>query len=252
MIKKTINRMVTISVILITLSACDMFEIDNYEAPNATLKGGIIDAQTGELVETTIEYGSTLKLDEIGWAPGGTLTRIIKENGEYQDKMMFAGKYKVTFNECNFYPFVVEEITVNKGENVINFEVTPYIRIKDVNIRREGNEIVATFKLQAGKPEVRLQHVRLYHANDMYVGEPYSFRSLSGAGIQQYFETPIEIDENQEFRLTVDLTNAWNKYLMRYKKNYYFRVGALGSVPNVGTVRHNYAPYVVINFSAEE
>ncbi len=251
MIKQSINRIVTISLMLITLSACDMFEIDNYEGPNATLKGGIIDAETGELVETTIQNGSTLKLDEIGWAPGGTLTRVVKENGEYQDDMMFAGKYKVTFSECNFYPFVVDEITVNKGENVIDFEVTPYLRIIDPEIKLVGKEIIATFKLQGGKPEVKLSHIRLYHGTDMYAGEPYSLFSLTGP-VFQSFDTPIEIDENQEFRLVVDLTNPWNEYLLRYKKNYYFRIGALASVPDVGTVRRNYAPYVVINFSAEE
>lgn len=251
MIKQTINKVVAISLLLINLSACEMFEIDNYEGPNATLKGGIIDAETGELVETTLVEGSTLKLDEIGWAPGGTLTRVVKENGEYQDDMMFSGKYKVTFSECNFYPFVVNEINVKKGQNVIDFEVTPYIRIIDPEIKLVGKEIIATFKLQGGKPEVKLSHIRLYHGTDMYAGEPYSLFSLTGP-VFQSFDTPIEIDENQEFRLVVDLTHPWNEYLLRYKKNYYFRIGALASVPNVGTVRRNYAPYVVINFSAAE
>jgi len=249
MIKLAIKYLFLISFVVFTLSTCDMFKIDNYEEPNATLKGGIKDAVTGELVETDIQTGSTLKLKELGWAEGGILSRVVMQNGEYQDLMMFAGRYILEFSECNFYPFIVDEIVVKKGENIMDFQVTPYIRVKNANIRQEGSQIVATFNLQAGKPEVRLSRIQLFLSTDIYVGEPYTGFPLAGTNFQQTFSPAIEIDESATYTLTLDLTNASNNQYFKYQRNYYFRVGALASVSNVGTIRFNYAPHKIINFN---
>jgi len=249
MIKLAIRNLFLVTFVVFALSACDMFKLDNYEGPNATLRGAIKDAVTGQLVETDLQNGSTLKFKELGWAEGGILTRVVMQNGEYQDKLMFAGRYSLEFSECNFYPFVMEEVVIKKGDNVMDFQVTPYIRLKNMSIRQEGNEIVATFNLQAGKPEVRLSRIQLYLSTDIYVGEPYTGFPLAGTGFRQTFSPASEIDEATTYRLTLDLTNSSNKAYFKYKRNYYFRVGAMASVSNVGTIRCNYAPYTVINFN---
>ena len=249
MIKLVIKKIFFITFVVFALSSCEMFELDNYDGPNATLKGGIKDAVTGELVETDIQTGSTLKFKELGWADGGILTRTVMQNGEYQDKLMFAGRYRLEFSECNFYPFVIDELEVKKGMNERDFQVTPYIRVRNVNIRQEGNQVIATFNLQAGKPEVKLSRVQIYLSTDMYAGEPYTGFPLSGDGFRQTFSPASEIDEGTTYTLTIDLTNASNKAYFKYKKNYYFRVGAMASVSGVGSIRCNYAPYTVINFN---
>lgn len=249
MIKLVIKNLVFIFSAFVALTACDLFSIDNYEEPNATLRGGIIDAVTGGLVETDIQTGSTLKFKELGWAEGGILTRVVMQHGEYQDNMMFSGRYRLEFSECNFYPFILDEIVVKKGENVMDFKVTPYIRVKNANIRQVGNQIEATFSLQAGNPEVKLSRIQLFLSTDIYVGEPYTGFPLAGTEFRQTFSPAIDIDESVTYTLTLDLTNASNKQYFKYKRNYYFRIGALGSVSNVGTIRFNYAPHKVINFN---
>ena len=240
--------------VICVFSACEMFKIDNYEEPNATIRGAIKDAVTGELVETDMVNGSTLRFEEIGdeWAEGGILSRVVMQNGEYQDKMFFAGTYRIEFQDCNFYPFNIENIQIKKGDNVRDFEVTPYIRVKNVNIRQEGNEIVATFNLQAGNPEVRLSNIRIYYSTDIYAGEGFTRFPLGGTSFQQTFSPVVEIDEAVTHRLTIDLTNTTNKTNFRYKRNYYFRVGAIASVSGVGVIRRNYAPYTIINFNATQ
>ena len=247
--KLAIRYLFLIPIVIFVFASCEMFKLDNYEGPNATLKGRILDELTGELVETDLQTGSTLKFKELGWAEGGILSRVIMQNGEYQDKLMFAGTYRLEFSDCNFYPFVIEEFVVKKGGNEQDFTVTPYIRVKNVNIRQEGNQIVATFNLQAGRPEVRLSDVQIYLSTDMYVGQPYTRFPLSGSDFNQTFSPAIEIVEATQYTLTIDLTNASNKAYFKYKQNYYFRVGAMASVPGVGTIRRNYAPYTVINFN---
>jgi len=250
MIKLDIKKIFLILFVIISISGCDMFSIDNYDGPNATLKGVIKDALTGESVQTTIQDGSTLKFKELGWAEGGILTRTVMENGEYQDKLMFAGLYRLEFSDCNFYPFVIEKFEVKKGDNVKDFQVTPYIRVKNVNISQQGNQIVATFNLQAGKPEVRLSKIQIYLSTDMYAGEPYTGFPLSGTSFKQTFTPTIAIDESATYSLSIDLNS--NKGYFKYKRNYYFRVGALASFSGVGTIRMNYAPYTVINFNVPQ
>ena len=249
MIKLAIRKLFLLPFVVLAFSSCEMFQLDNYDGPNATLKGGIIDAVTGELVQTTIQTGSTLKFKELGWADGGILSRTIMESGEYQDKLMFAGRYRLEFSECNFFPFVIDEIEVKKGDNVRDFQVTPYIRVKNVNIRKEGNQILATFNLQAGRQDVKLSRVQLYLSTDMYAGDPYTGFPLSGDNYRQSFSPATEINDATTYTLSIDLTNESNKAYFKYAKNYYFRVGALASVSGVGTIRFNYAPYSVINFN---
>ncbi len=252
MIKLIIKNLFFIPFLVVTLSACDwdMFKMDNYEYPNATLQGGIMDEATGALVETDIQNGSRLQLQEVG-RPAGLTTMVVKQNGEYCHKMWFAGTYNIDFNACNFYPFNYGELTIKKGVNNVDFKVTPYIRVKNVNIRQEDTLIVATFNLQAGKPEVRLNNIRLYAGTDIYVGDQVTHYTPGGTGYSTNFTAPNNvIDENTQYRLTINLKHETNKNYFKYQRNYYFRVGAMATVSGVGTIRRNYAPYTIINFKA--
>ena len=253
MIKLAIKNLLIISFVVFTLSACDLFKMDNFDAPNASLHGGIIDIATGELVETTLNTGSRLQFQELGY-PTGLLTRVVMENGEYRDDLFFVGSYSVDFNTCNFYPFKVDKIEVKKGDNKIDFQVTPYIRVRNVNIRREGDAIVATFNLQAGKDEVRLSNVRIYASTDMYVGEPYTAFTPAGSEAVQSFSPAKVINDTETYTLKIDLKNtANNDFFFKYTtpRNFYFRIGAMASVSGVGTIRRNYAPYTVIQLSRQ-
>ena len=54
-----------ISCCLLALTSC---EIDNYESPNASIHGSIIDEKTGELVGMDVQDGGELKVVELGFA----------------------------------------------------------------------------------------------------------------------------------------------------------------------------------------
>jgi len=249
-----IRKFLLIIMAVVALSSCDMFKIDNYDGPDATLQGSILDEVTGQLVETDVNNGSRLMLQQLGYAPG-PLTRVVNYTGEYCDKLFFSGSYSIDFNTCNFYPFKVEKINVKKGENTFDFNVKPYIRVKNVKIEQQGDKIVATCNLQAGDPEVRLSNVRLFASTDVHVGDQYTSHNPDGAGYQQDFSSaPIVIDENTTYTLSFDLTTTRNNAYFKVKKDYYFRVGAIAAIApggtNVGTIRRNYATYTMINFSA--
>jgi hypothetical protein len=252
MMKLQLRNLFIIPFAVLALSACDLFKLDNYEGPNASFSGGIRDILTGELVETDIQNGSRLQFQELGY-PTGLLTRVVMQSGEFRDDMFFAGSYSIDFNACNFYPFFVEKVEVKKGDNTMDFMVNPYIRVKNVNIVKEGNTIKATFQLEPGKDEVRLSNVCLYTHTDIYVGDQVTTYTPGGTGFRQDFSPAKVIDESETYTLTIDLTNEVNKKYFQYERNYYFRVGAMASIAaggtSVGTIRRNYAPYTIINFS---
>ena len=85
----------------------------------------------------------------------------------------------------------------------------------------------------------------------IYVGEQVKFglEKDEEGWVPKYMQTfnpVIDINPSTTYSLTIDVSEHTNDF--KYQRNYYFRVGALASVSGVGTIRHNYAPYVVIRF----
>ncbi len=237
--KTLINKLILVSFFGFVMSSC---VIDNYDGPDASFHGAIIDDVTGELVGTDIINGSAIRAIEHGFDNPQTQTWNIQNTGEFRNDMVFSATYDLEFINGNFYPFTVENFEISSGDNQHNFEVTPYIRVQNANINHVGNEIVATFSLEAGNPEVRLSAIRLYAFTDMHVGSQINF-STSGDNFSQSFSPSIEIDDTV-YTLTIDLGENSNHF--QYSRNYYFRIGALADVSGVGTVRYNYAPLEVI------
>ncbi len=240
--RRIINSVLLVICVLFALVSC---EIDNYPGPNATFSGGIRDVATGELVETDILNGSIIRAIELGWPSQQIQNWVVKNTGEFQNEWVFAARYNFNFVDCNFYPFTVENFEIKPGVNHHDFEVTPYIRVRDANIVHDqaGNRIVASFRLEGANADVTIRSIRLYAFTDIYVGEQVRF-DLSGGGFMQEFAPGTAIDGSTVYTLSIDLSQ--NTARFQYSRNYYFRIGALAGVPNVGTVRHNYAPLVRI------
>ena len=229
-----------ISCCLFALTSC---EIDNYEGPDASIHGYILDEKTGEQVGTDIQNGSAIIVVEQGWTNPQDQTWSIMNTGEYRNNMIFAATYDVRFENCNFYPFSIDDFVVKKGSNEYNFEVTPYIRVLNSSITKNGNTITATFSLEGGKDEVKLKEIQLFVHTDKWVGNNVK-DALEGDNYMKTFSPSIDINSADTYTLTVDLTE--NAETFKYGRNYYFRIGALADVSGVGTVRYNYAPLVII------
>lgn len=229
-----------ISCCLFALTSCD---VDNYDGPDASIHGSILDEQTGELVGTDLNNGSAIKVREHGFTNPTDQTWAIMNTGEYRNELVFAATYDVRFENGNFYPFEIKDFEVKGGDNSYDFKVIPYIRIKNTGITRNGDIITATFSLEAGKPDVKVKEVQLFAFSDMWVGNSVKY-TLNGGTDKTTFNPTTAIDPVKTYTLTIDLKA--NATVLKYNKNYYFRIGALADVSGVGTVRHNYAPFVVI------
>lgn len=246
---------------LLTINSC---EIDNYPLPDAQVYGAIRDSEGGGLVETdpNTTTGSVISVYELGQYAANPVrkTWLIKPNGEYRNNLVYSNDYRFDFTGCNFFPFDTT-YTVNPGENKIDFTVVPYIRIKNLSITLDAvaNKIIATFTLEPGASTVRLSRLRLFAWTDIYVGQntrkalktgtgtPVS--TGSDAGVPQLSFTNAVINPATSYTITIDLAaNAGtDRNGFGIHRNYYFRVGALSTnTGNVGTIRYNYAPYVLI------
>ena len=199
-----------VSCFLFALTSC---EIDNYEGPDASIHGSILDEQTGELVGSDMENGNAIKVREHGFTNATDQTWYITNTGEYRNNMVFAATYDVRFENGNFYPFEVKDF------------------------------VVKSFSLEAGKQEVKLKEIQLFAFSDMWVGNNVKL-TLNGGTDKQVFSPSTAINSADIYTLSIDL--GQNADVLKYSKNYYFRIGALADVSGVGTVRHNYAPVVVI------
>lgn len=235
------NILITLFLGTFLLTSCMK---DNFEGPNASFFGAIIDEKTNEYVETDLQNGSTIEAYELGYEDPVAQKWVIKNNGEFRNNLVFANDYDLYLRNGNFYPQEFKSFKIKKGENEHNFIVKPYLRILDESITydKTAKKIIAKFKLEGGNGDEKVKNVRLYAFSDMHVGEAVKFDVKNSSDKIEGINTVV--DPSYQYELSIDLDK--NPSLFKSGRNYFFRIGALANIDNVGTIRHNYAPYVKI------
>jgi hypothetical protein len=245
--KKVLYSILFVTSLILGVTSCDMFKIDNFPTPDAQVFGAIRDSVGGGLVETDLNNGSVIGTYELGGYDNPLLrTWVIMQNGEYRNNLVYPNTYKIEFTSCNFFPYTIPEVTFKPGSNQQDFYVCPFIRVKNCTIVQQGNMINASFNLEAGKPTVKLSKITLYVFTDKFVGEYVKATVTAGTGKPTISYSPAAtINPATVYTLSIDL--AANKTsVFAISRNYYFRVGVNASQAGVGTIRANYAPYVKI------
>lgn len=214
-------------------------ELDNYEAPDSSLYGSIIDSETGELIESDIIGGTQIEVIEQGFENPSTQRLIVKVDGTYRNDLMFAGTYKLPpVTVGNFVP-QADTLTLEiNGETKYDFLVQPYIRIKDANISIEGTKITATFKLEQ-TVENKVSEIGLWGHTSPSVGEPLQF----GKKTKKINKV---IDPEEEYELVMDVRT--DKDFIKGKP-YFFRIGA---IIDADQAEYNYAPAVRLTIPLDQ
>lgn len=123
-------------------------ELDNYAAPEIVLEGKVIDASTGETIQTRQPDGIKIRLLEEGYENPVPFDFWTKSDGTFKNTRIFAAKYKIIALEGPFEQSSVEELSVDlTGNQVITFEVEPFVRLTDVDISKSGGGIKASYKI---------------------------------------------------------------------------------------------------------
>lgn len=256
------------------LTSCDLFKLDNYDGPNAQVSGRILDAKTNETiqVETYTERGGNW------WAPtttaiSGSLTVIedvsdrwgenfyeeqdwfVKFDGNYQNDMVFAGKYSVDFRKLPvFAPAEQTVIQVNEGANSFDFKLTPYCRIIDPEFSYDAaNQLItATFSVEMGDPSRlnTISQVVLCSNTSNFVGQ--NFRMNPNDTGSSLSNVEVKSDGTTDrITLTIDASSEGvNKELgeFQYERPHYLRIAALAQAPGINTNSiWNFSPVYVMN-----
>ncbi len=206
-------------------------ELDNYEAPDASLSGSFIDIVTGDLVESDIIMGTEIELIEHGYENPSAIRLIVKVDGTYMRDMLFENSYSIPpIMRGNFLPQVDTQIVEISGETILDFEVLPYIRVKDVAITDSAMFVTAKFKLEQTVGN-NISKIGLFAHLEPSVGEPMR--------MDEEFETlDRAVDPTEEFTLVLDLSKSRD---FDSAQSYFFRVGALIDAPEA---KYNYAPAI--------
>lgn len=213
-----------LSLLLILGSSCsELTTLDNYDAPDARIFGSVLDEETGEPIPQELINGTVIQYVELGFENPNIQQLKFHTDGTYQNNQMFSGTYAIQPVRGNFYVPESDTITV-EGATEHNFEVVPYIRIKDVNIAMDGSKVVATFRVEqvAGENVLSLSMTADVNPN---VGQQIFMESTT-----QNVNAVLDPAAVQTLELGVNNLESG--------KSYYFRVGALIDVPEA---KYNYS-----------
>ena len=141
------KRTIILNLIAGILFLCSC-ELDNYVPPDIVLEGKVVDASTGETIQTQQPDGIKIRLLEEGYNNPVPFDFWTKSDGSFRNARIFAARYKVIAMEGPFEQSSVEELTVDLSRNqTITFEVEPFVRLTDVDISTSGGGIQATYKI---------------------------------------------------------------------------------------------------------
>lgn len=154
---KRIISIISCALLLSTAVSCDWFELDNQEGWNAKVQGKIVDSITGQPVQS--EQGNYIIVVEKGWDTEANQGWRIKNDGTYRNDLVFAGEYVMnTVSGANFVADP-QPFTLNKGDNTVDFKVTPFVTISSASVTVEGGKIKATCKVKANFPADKVNNI---------------------------------------------------------------------------------------------
>lgn len=212
-IKKTGLALFSICAIL-SFQAC---ELDNYERPNATLTGKIIDAETNESVPTQYKDGTRMRLYEYykdGWSVQPN-DFWVRQDGSFENKAIFAGKYRV-LAEGAFHPIEPIEMDIS-GSKTLDIKVKPYARLT-IEAKPVAGGVTLNTKVTRTASSPKITDLVFL------VGKtPYVDKSTFIAREEQSVKELQDSDFDQSISATV-ISNDLKK-----GNTYYVRVGALAT-----------------------
>ncbi|MFY0256450.1 DUF3823 domain-containing protein [Chitinophaga sp. 30R24] len=220
---KRLKLLVTAITLLLSVSSCKQ---DNYNGPDSTIYGSMLDAKTNQLVEQDIINGTQIELIEQGFANPVSQYMVIKNDGTFRNALVFGGTYEIRPVRGNCLPMEVQRFTV-KGNTKIDFLVQPYIRLQNVAIQKTGSKVVASFNLEQVVPG-KVKKIGLYAHTEAAVGEP-----LWLVKAEQTIDSSTNV--NTVYQLEIDLPS---NPALKQGMQYFFRVGAL---IDVSEAKPNYA-----------
>ncbi|MEN0053617.1 MAG: DUF3823 domain-containing protein [Mucilaginibacter sp.] len=225
------------------ISSCN--KLDNYAPPSETLKGRILDANTGSPVQSEVSgdngSGTRIKLLEISWSANPTpLYLATKQDGTYSNTKVFAATYKMTA-EGAFVPMVQTNVDQSKtvevkgGTTTVDFTVSPFLEVQWVSgptLNADGT-VSAQVKVTRGTTNTAFQQeitdLWLFVSPTQYCGN----NNYDNRYAQHITYTGLTGNDIIGQTITLKTTGG----ALPTKRDWYFRIGTR---INYGTKQYNY------------
>lgn len=141
-----------------SVSSCAFFELDNYDAPEETLRGRVVDMDGNPVLTEQASEGIRVRLTDLEWeAMGHEVTPqdfSCMPDGTFQNTKLFPGRYNVTV-DGPFVPIVLDaedgtpiadgsqNIDIKEGKPYeMEFKVQPFLNVEFVDLPSVSNGIV--------------------------------------------------------------------------------------------------------------
>jgi hypothetical protein len=149
----------TLLYILLSFTSCDLFKLDNYEAPAETLQGEVVDVATGERVLTDqAGEGIRIRLTELSWTgietPRPNPDFYCKPDGSFRHTKLFKGTYNIRidgpfiplYRENTDGVLLADETKTMEisGVTKVKFEVQPFLKVEWVGEPTVSNGKITT------------------------------------------------------------------------------------------------------------
>jgi len=132
-------------------------KLDDYQVPSKTIEGTVVDAETGENIQTRQPDGIKIRLLEQQYEKPVPNDFWCKADGTFKNVKLFPGQYKVIPVDGPFEQASVDTLLVDLSQNQqVSFKVDPFVRITSPVITREGSGIKATYKISQGGSEKKI------------------------------------------------------------------------------------------------
>ena len=202
---------------VLAFSAC---EKDNYDEPDATLKGAILyNGDTLRLQNNEV----TLHLFEMGWATSHStrMTVSVNQDGMFNAKIFSGRTYKMIRSEVGPWdnPAAADTLTFTAGGNTVqNVEVRPYFLLKNVHIQMQAATVEgempsvnASFDVQQIDPDAQVESMALLINENYIIDITRSSGLCSKKGV-----TPVNL--NATNTITTSLDESLDKYSFVYAR----------------------------------
>ncbi|MDP4238438.1 MAG: DUF3823 domain-containing protein [Bacteroidota bacterium] len=191
--------------------------IDDYQMPNETLKGVVIDKYTGQpmLTETG---GYRIKLEELSWSSTPTPEYFgNKQDGTFFNSKIFKGHYRINVENGPFIP-LTDTIEMDiKGVTEHNFEVEPYLHLNITDLQVVDTTFTVKFNITSENNMYQVLDARVFVNNTSFVG--------SGANIADYSVQKIDLSTTMN-ELIYANEYSFKVSELKRGRTFYIRVGA--------------------------
>ena len=210
--KKVNIKISILAVFALLVCSC---EVDNYDEPSETLTGTLIDAVTGEPMQTYFN-NTRIQLLMTSWSDDVTpMYFTVKPDGTFSNTKVFAGTYTVKPVEGPFYPVEGKSMEI-KGSCSVDFEVVPYLNVSIEEITRNGTSVTVKFKVTSEREEYDLVDARVFLNNTVLVSSEASISSFTH--VTDRAGVDYATLESTTYTVTIDE--------LKSGRTYYLRVGA--------------------------